>query len=254
MSSKGRRIREIRRRLGLTQFEFADRVKTTQGTISRWESGDQEPEISALVKIAELVGLDPIKFAIYDEEHPFRTSDWGKRVIVIGAIQWDHWAESVAWEENDQFQVQIPTLEPWGNLRVAGFVVRDDSADALYPRDSVVFAGIVPGTIDPPPPVDELDNWQEATTLIPRHGDIVIVRRRSNDGLVELTLRKYYINSEGEEYVTPISTNPKYASYRIGNASEGHGSAPPPPVAGEPEVIGIILCGFKIEAPGARFD
>jgi len=255
MSTAGRRIREIRRRLGLTQAEFADRLKTTQSSVSRWESENQEPDISVLMKIGELGGLDPIKFALYDEEHPYQY--WGVEVTVLAAIQWDHWSESLEWEEDDRFLVRIPTLRAWDNLVIYGFVVRDDSADLSYPKDSVVFGAIIPGKVESPSPIfDEFEQlasgrWssRKVQELSPCHDDVVIVRRRSPGGLVELTLRKYYVNSDQERYLVPVSSNPKFASYRT----------PPEAAAGDTvtdeqlEIIGIVVCSFRMDANGERF-
>ena len=53
----GRKIRQIRRRLSLTQKEFADRLGVRQATVSRWESAGDIPEPRALEKIADLGGV-----------------------------------------------------------------------------------------------------------------------------------------------------------------------------------------------------
>lgn len=37
------KIRKLRQRLGLTQRELADRLSTTETTISRWERGEAVP-------------------------------------------------------------------------------------------------------------------------------------------------------------------------------------------------------------------
>ena len=205
-----------------------------------------------MMKIGELGGLDPIEFAFHDEEHPYRQYDWGAEVTVLAAIQWDHWSESLEWEEHDRFLVRIPTLPAWDNLVIFGFVVRDDSADLLYPKDSVVFGAIIPGKVTSPSPLfDELEKaasgkrpYKNLREVSPRHDDVVIVRRKSRGALVELTLRKYYMNSEEECYLVPVSSNPKFASYRT-----------PPEAAAddtvtdeELEIIGIVVCSFRMDA------
>lgn len=47
-------IREIRRRLGLTQDELALRLGTTQATVSRWETDNQEPRGPARIVLSQL--------------------------------------------------------------------------------------------------------------------------------------------------------------------------------------------------------
>ena len=39
----GSAIRQLRRRLGITQRQLADRLNVDQGTISRWERGVEGP-------------------------------------------------------------------------------------------------------------------------------------------------------------------------------------------------------------------
>jgi transcriptional regulator with XRE-family HTH domain len=52
------KIRDLRRRLGVSQAELAGRVGLSQVTISRWESGDDEPNGSGYAQLARVAG-DP---------------------------------------------------------------------------------------------------------------------------------------------------------------------------------------------------
>ena len=47
-------IKRLRHRLGLTQAEFALRLGTDAGTVSRWERGVVSPRPGALLRLAEL--------------------------------------------------------------------------------------------------------------------------------------------------------------------------------------------------------
>jgi transcriptional regulator with XRE-family HTH domain len=255
MSRLGRRIREVRRRLGLTQIEFAERLETTQGSVSRWESGDQWPGFPFLMKIGEMGGLDPIKFAMDEEEHPYRSSDAGREVAVLAAIEWDHWSERVEWDEHDRFITRIPTLDAWSDLVIIGFVVRDDSVDLIYPKDSVVFAAILPnGSWKPPSPYNTPDPWGLDATwraVTPLHGDLVIVLRRSPGGLVELTAKKYYVAQDGGVHLTPLSENPKFA-FLAGPPNKPKYEPPTSYPAG-PEIIGIVVGSFTVDVSSERF-
>lgn len=246
MSTKGRKIREVRKRLGLTQVEFAERLETTQGTISRWEAGDQAPELNFLMKIGALGGFDPIQFALWDEEHQFRESIFGNQATVVGGIQWDYWTETISWDPADQFNVQIPIASQWADLRIAGFVVQDESADKLYPKGSIVFAVTVPGAVWPPSPHEVDALYPGRDLLAPRHGDLVIVKRERGDHLVELTIRQFYAEAAGESYLTSVANNPRFSSWEPQN---------PGPRARKKatEIIGIIVASFRLEATEARF-
>lgn len=47
----GERIRKARRTLDLTQAEFASRIKSTQNTVTRYETGDRTPSASVITLI-----------------------------------------------------------------------------------------------------------------------------------------------------------------------------------------------------------
>lgn len=49
-----KRIRELRKNLGLTQSEFAEKIGVDSKMISYYENGKSLPSVDALVKIAEL--------------------------------------------------------------------------------------------------------------------------------------------------------------------------------------------------------
>ncbi|MBR1590309.1 MAG: helix-turn-helix transcriptional regulator [Acidaminococcaceae bacterium] len=56
-ASIGRKIREARQRLGLSQAEFADRIGTSAKTLSSWERGAYLVDIIMLNSIAAETGL-----------------------------------------------------------------------------------------------------------------------------------------------------------------------------------------------------
>ena len=47
------RIREIRKAKGISQLKMAMGLNTNQNTISRYETGEREPGINELIKIAD---------------------------------------------------------------------------------------------------------------------------------------------------------------------------------------------------------
>jgi transcriptional regulator with XRE-family HTH domain len=52
----GEVIRQARQARGLTQVQLAEQAETTQGTISRIESGDLIPRVDDLARIADALG------------------------------------------------------------------------------------------------------------------------------------------------------------------------------------------------------
>ncbi len=61
----GRRIRDLRTKLDMTQEEFAHALGITVSTVNRWENGHSEPSKLARASIVGLaekrgVGIDPV--------------------------------------------------------------------------------------------------------------------------------------------------------------------------------------------------
>lgn len=51
------RLREIRKSRGISQLRLAMDLNMNQNTISRYETGEREPGISDLIKIADYFGV-----------------------------------------------------------------------------------------------------------------------------------------------------------------------------------------------------
>ena len=47
------RLKELRKKKGISQLRLATELNTTQNTISRYETGEREPGIDELIKIAD---------------------------------------------------------------------------------------------------------------------------------------------------------------------------------------------------------
>lgn len=52
-------VAEWREDKGLTQQQLADRLGTSDVTVSRWETGKRRPDMDAQAAIAEALGIDP---------------------------------------------------------------------------------------------------------------------------------------------------------------------------------------------------
>jgi SOS-response transcriptional repressor LexA/DNA-binding XRE family transcriptional regulator len=61
-------IRDLRRFLGMNQEQFAKTLYTTQATVSRWESGDREPEV------ATWMALWPMSYGSEHESYVWKRS------------------------------------------------------------------------------------------------------------------------------------------------------------------------------------
>ena len=63
------RLKELRKKKGISQLRLATDLNTTQNTISRYETGEREPGIDELVKIAEYFNVS-VDYLIGRTENP----------------------------------------------------------------------------------------------------------------------------------------------------------------------------------------
>ena len=63
------RLKELRKKKGISQLRLATDLNTTQNTISRYETGEREPGIDELIKIADYFNVS-VDYLIGHTENP----------------------------------------------------------------------------------------------------------------------------------------------------------------------------------------
>ena len=63
------RLKELRKKKGISQLRLATDLNTTQNTISRYETGEREPGIDELIKIADYFTVS-VDYLIGRTENP----------------------------------------------------------------------------------------------------------------------------------------------------------------------------------------
>ena len=63
------RLKELRKKKGISQLRLATDLNTTQNTISRYETGEREPGVSELIKIADYFNVS-VDYLIGRTENP----------------------------------------------------------------------------------------------------------------------------------------------------------------------------------------
>ena len=63
------RLKEIRKNKGISQLKLAMDLNTNQNTISRYETGEREPGITELIKIADYFNVS-IDYLLERTENP----------------------------------------------------------------------------------------------------------------------------------------------------------------------------------------
>jgi transcriptional regulator with XRE-family HTH domain len=64
--SSGKTIRSLRKRLGLTQVEFGEKLKIMQCNVSAYEIGNAKPSIKNAIKIVKFAKSHGIEIALED--------------------------------------------------------------------------------------------------------------------------------------------------------------------------------------------
>ena len=62
-------LKELRKKKGISQLRLATDLNTTQNTISRYETGEREPGIDELIKIADYFNVS-VDYLIGRTENP----------------------------------------------------------------------------------------------------------------------------------------------------------------------------------------
>ncbi len=61
------KIREMRKKAGLTQTQLAQKMGVTQGTITQYENGRRFPKLDTLTRIADAIGCDVLSLVTIEE-------------------------------------------------------------------------------------------------------------------------------------------------------------------------------------------
>lgn len=54
----GRLLKELRKEKGITQEQFAEKFNVSSRTVSRWENGNNMPDLDILIEISDYYGID----------------------------------------------------------------------------------------------------------------------------------------------------------------------------------------------------
>uniref|UniRef100_UPI0035C9620E helix-turn-helix domain-containing protein n=1 Tax=uncultured Sphingomonas sp. TaxID=158754 RepID=UPI0035C9620E len=182
-------FKELRKRAGYTQASLAEAMGVEQPTIQRWEAGSRTPDVSQLIRLSGVLGVEPGEL--------FEGSSilaLGPRLYVKGEVAagvWkDAWEmEPATWETfTGRADIRAPSEKRFG-LRVVG-----DSMDLLYPHGSVVECVLLDGP-------DSLES-----------GRRVVVERRNISQESETTVKEFYIDKDGIQWLLPRSSNPAFQS------------------------------------------
>jgi len=212
------RLREFRERLGLSQEAMAERTGFSVSQISRWEAGGSNIPSERLPGLARAYECR-IADIFEEDDTPFLAL--GPKLYIKGAARAGHWQE--VWQEpEDEWKtftgrsdVNTPLRDRFG-IRVEG-----ESMNDVYPHGTIVECVAFHGGA-------EIEN-----------GRRVVVQRRRNGDEYEVTIKEFYRDEDGAEWLVPRSRNPAFQTpLRVDEQESG---------IDEVRIIGIVVGSYRPE-------
>lgn len=188
LDMKRTKLVAARKRKNITQEVIAERMGVSVPQISRWENGRDGIPSQRLSALSQAYGA-PIG-ELLDEETDFLAP--GPTLYIKGNVQAGTFLESWEVSEDDwerytgRADIAVPVRRRFG-LRVVG-----ESMNEIYP----------PGTILDCVARDPYDD-------IPNGKRVIVQRRRMGDG-IETTVKEYFRDADGVEWLVPRSRNPAF--------------------------------------------
>lgn len=212
------RLREFREAMGLSQEDIAERAGFSVSQISRWEAGGSNIPSERLPILAQAYECR-IADIFEEDESPFEAL--GPRLYVKGPAAAGQWKQ--VWQQPEsewktftgRADVTTPLRDRYG-VRIEG-----DSMNQVYPHGTIVECVAFYGGA-------EIEN-----------GRRVLVQRRRNGDEFEVTVKEYYRDEEGVEWLLPRSNNPAFQSPIRADQQE--------PGVEEVQIIGIVVGSYRPE-------
>lgn len=209
-------FRELRKRRGFTQATLAEALGVEQPTVQRWENGTRSPDIAQMLRLAEVLGVEPGELFGDSQIVPL-----GPRLYVKGEVAAGVWRE--AWEiDGDEWEAFTGRADVAAPLKMRfGLRVVGDSMDLVFPHGTILECVV----------------WTGADPI--SAGKRVIVRRWRFDQSIETTVKEYYVDGEGQEWLVPRSSNPSMqAPFRVDQQDQE---------VERVEIIAIVVGSYRAE-------
>lgn len=186
MVNFAREIKQIRKTLGVNQAEFAEMVDASQGSVSKWERGVENPRTNVWLRIKSIVTMHEGRrtssgfVPLYQEDLPFTPVI----VPVVGILDRETMNDAAGGRIDPLMNLTIPrTHEVKGNV-YAWIVSEIRSIADDIPSGTIVFA----------------DCYDEGYS--PEIGERVILQHKGQHGESRYSIRYYGRSTRGFEWFT----------------------------------------------------
>ncbi|WP_421210681.1 LexA family protein [Aeromonas enteropelogenes] len=190
---KNERIKELRKKHGLTQRKLGELIGATGPSVSQWESGDVSPSADYLVALARVFGVSAHWLSTGKGSPELSNVEpavipQGNRVPILSYVQAGHWRgmceQATGFDGNVEYVAASVDIGPCG----FGLWLRGNSMTPFFNEGDLII-------VDP----DEQ----------PRPGDYVVAK----NGGEETTFKKYRprgIDENGQEVFELVPLNDDY--------------------------------------------
>lgn len=183
-----RQIEEWMRACGYsTPSAFARAAGVAPSTLNRKFYGDD----SNLFSARTMIKLE--KHARATSKVPFPEATPTTRIPVKGEVQAGYWVEAQELLAEEQYIVHYDLPEIYKGFPVFALKVRGQSINRILPDGSHAIC-------------IKLYDWNEQ----PIDGDYVVVQQQNPQGLVEATIKRLRIDSDGVRWLWPASDSPEH--------------------------------------------
>jgi len=179
------RIKEIRKKSGLSQQAVADKLGIHLTNYNKMETGKTRVDLDRLEQLASIFACDALDLLIIDS--PLR------EVKVVAYVQAGAWAESNELDEEDQYTVAIPNDDLYRELSLTAAEVRGPSMNRRYPEGTVLVI------------TNAIQVYEEIEP-----GKRYIVERERADGMREYTVKTLHRDESGQLWLMPESDDPRF--------------------------------------------
>lgn len=133
----GEKISAIRKEMGLTQRELAEKLHVTDKTISKWETGTHFPDIAIMEKLASSLGITVVELLGLER------SSTGEVVDEISLIHLEEQRKLIRQIRNGGWSTVIRGVIVAGSLLYASKVMADSGLYGLPQVATMGMLGIV---------------------------------------------------------------------------------------------------------------
>jgi SOS-response transcriptional repressor LexA len=187
---KSERIKELRKKQGLTQQKLGELVGASRASISQWESGEHSPSGDYLIALAKAFGVSPHWLSTGKGSPELSNVEpavipQGFRVPIISYVQAGHWREMCEQASAFDGNVEYVTVSIETGSRAFGLWICGKSMLPFFNEGDLII-------VDP----DEA----------PRPGDYVVAK----NGSIEATFKKYRprgIDENGQDVFELVPLN-----------------------------------------------